>query len=333
MHHIKPILVLGLDRSGTSMLTDVLSHWGCWAGDERLLAAASPLNPQGFWEYKPVQHFLVELFAATGTGWWSAEFRPALRELGRSPAFRERAQRLVSEMEVAGRPWVWKEPLVSVSLPFWQQVCRDPIYMITLRNPYLSALSYQSYLVPTELQGSFRTIAYFLLRWQFFMRCILEDTAGTNAMFIAYEDLLGAPAESCRRISDHLGRELGAPGDAADRIRRMAARIDPKLWRQRSALSLDEVAEASPEQKELYACLSRRAQGVTAEIDLARFPMPACFEEYALNVESLRDVLAMRGLAANAAPRQPPAPAGFPESPPRLPPRPRRDAAARLPRG
>src|SRR5262249_12602089 len=160
---------------------------------------------------------------------------------------------------------------------FWNQIIENPVYMATLRNPYLSALSYQNFQIPTELQGRFRTIAFFLLRWQYFMRCILEDTADRNVMFIAYEDLVGKPFESCSRIDDHLNRELGVAAPDPDKAQRMAARIDPKLWRQKSELALDDVAQASPEQRALYACLRRRTRGIVEEIDLARFPMPACF--------------------------------------------------------
>lgn len=332
----RPIIVLGVDRSGTSMLTDVLSRWGCHAGDPRLLAAPNPFNPKGFWEYKPVQQFMFELFETTGVGWWNLDFRPALRDLGGSSlSLRQGAERLMAEMAAGGTPWVWKEPYFSISLPFWKQIFNDPVYVIILRNPYRSALSYETFLIPAELQGKFRTIAFFLLRWQFFMRCILEDTAGANPIFVTYEDLVSSPLEECRRISARLDEELGVTEEDGEKPRRMAERIDPKLWRQRSQLSLADIPEASLEQRELYEYLKRKVLGTAEELDLSRYPMPVCWREYVHNIESLRQLLLQRGVAPNPAPqtipdaRPAPSPASPPVAPPRFPPRPRRDPAAR----
>lgn len=327
---VRPIIVLGVDRSGTSMLTDVISRWGCYAGDPRLLAAPNPFNPQGFWEYKPVQQFMFELFDTTGVGWWNQDFRPALLELGRSSTHRQGAERLMAEMTAAaeGAPWIWKEPYFSISLPFWKQIWGNPVYVIIVRNPYRSALSYETFLIPADLHGKFRTIALFLLRWQFFMRCLLEDTAGANPLYLCYEELVSSPLEQCQRISAYLDRELGVTEVDEDKPRRMAERIDPKLWRQRSQLTLDEIPEASPEQRELYKYMMRKVAGTAEEPDLSLYPMPACWREYVHNIESLRQVLLQRGVTPNLAPQTIPdarpaaqAPAAPPVVPPRFPPR------------
>jgi hypothetical protein len=334
----RPVIVLGVDRSGTSMLTDVLSAWGCYAGNPRLLAAPNAFNPQGFWEYKPVQQFMFELFDTTGVGWWHEDFRFALRALGQAGRERQNAERLIAEMETAGRPWVWKEPYFSISLPFWQQIWNDPVYIVILRNPYRSARSYETFQIPSELQGKFRTVSLFLLRWQFFMRCIIEDTSSAGPIFVAYENLIDSPLAECRRISARLDQALGWAEDD-ERAQRMAARIDPSLWRQRSQLSLADVAEASPEQRELYAHLMRRVEGTAEDFDLSLYPMPACFREYTHNIESLRHILFQRGVTPDATPKTspdaPPARGGIPPlpppaslgDPPLFPPRPRRDSA------
>jgi len=49
----RPIIVLGAERSGTSVCAEMVYAWGAHAGDPADLPAADVLNPRGRWEHLP----------------------------------------------------------------------------------------------------------------------------------------------------------------------------------------------------------------------------------------------------------------------------------------
>ena len=71
----KPVIVLGAERSGTSMCAEMVHAWGAYAGDLADLPEPDDLNPRGRWEYLPLWDLLAEIggFAA-GASWWDEGF-------------------------------------------------------------------------------------------------------------------------------------------------------------------------------------------------------------------------------------------------------------------
>src|SRR5579863_5755910 len=84
----RPIFVLGVDRSGTSVLAEVLSHWGAYAGAAERLGKPDDGNPQGYWEYAPMQEFVSQLTARAGASIWHAESRRLMRQQAADPELR-----------------------------------------------------------------------------------------------------------------------------------------------------------------------------------------------------------------------------------------------------
>src|SRR5262249_17511133 len=71
MRRIRPIIVLGAERSGTSAWAELIYRWGGYAGGGDELAEPDGLNPHGRWEYGPLWDLLALVgdFAA-GVSWW-----------------------------------------------------------------------------------------------------------------------------------------------------------------------------------------------------------------------------------------------------------------------
>ena len=57
----RPIFVLGIDRSGTSLLAEVVARWGAYAGEPESLADPDDGNPRGYWEHMPMQELMMQL--------------------------------------------------------------------------------------------------------------------------------------------------------------------------------------------------------------------------------------------------------------------------------
>jgi hypothetical protein len=282
----RPIFILGIDRSGTSLLAEIVFRWGAHAGDPQQLGTADEGNPQGYWEYKPMQDLVAELVAGMGVPFWEPAFKEQMRQRAFDPAYRDKALALIAEMQAAERPWFWKEPDFAFSLPFWRELLADPVYLVTLRKPHHSAQSYEKLILPPPFRGRIRLVAYFLLRWQGFMISVVEELKRARSkLLVSYEALLSSPVEQCARICRFLEAEIGsADGESAGRVQRMARVVDPDLWRSTSSVPFSEVPESSPEQRALYAYLCSRLDGDLGDFDPLQYPFPACWREYAANI-------------------------------------------------
>ncbi|MBI1924552.1 sulfotransferase [Candidatus Poribacteria bacterium] len=284
----RPIIVLGVERSGTSLVAEMVHRWGAYAGESERLTKADERNPQGYWEYKPIWDFLDELIKAVGISWWDASFQQRVREKVFIPQYRDKARELVAVMEKEGKSWVWKDPALSFFLPFWKEIWGDADYLITVRNPYDSALSWQKFVMPSKLEGSMSLIAGNILRWQYMMLLILEHTEETeNKIFIPYEGLVLKPWKQAKRLYEFLNRncEVKVSDDMGSKV--MAQTVNPKLWRNRSQSPFSQVHEATNEQKALYQFIERKVKNPLKKFEIAKYPMYAGWQEFVKNEEML----------------------------------------------
>ena len=112
----------------------------------------------------------------------------------RSPSFNEHLESLAldntrfastlehqfKKLSNVGTPWCSKAPLLSVTVALWERFIVDPVFVITVRNPYDTA---KSSLKLENKKESKEGIALNLLRWQHYLIRILEDTAKFERRF------------------------------------------------------------------------------------------------------------------------------------------------------
>lgn len=291
----RPVFILGVNRSGTSLLAQLVHQWGAYGGDVAELRRGNEGNLRGYWENKPMQLFLGEI--ANEVSLLHPSFEERVRALAHEPRYRDRAQELVREMERPGRVWFWKEPLLSVLVPFWREILDGAVFVVAVRNPYECARSWELFSLPPGLPKGFSTVAANLLRWQHYTRSILKATAGSPTIFVSNERLLASPLEECRRLSAFLDEHCG-PSDG--RVEAMVQEVDPSLRRVRPAVPFDEVPEATPEQKALYRLLLRKVDDPEAEYDPELYPLYAGWKEYLQNLALMSHMLAEAGPVLNS---------------------------------
>jgi hypothetical protein len=278
---LRPILVLGVERSGTSVVSDLIHRWGADAGDLSRHVASDDHNPQGYFEYLPMQSFLHDVLVSTHGSLWDPGFAGRMERLALDPRYRDRAQALIAEMEAAGRPWLWKDPLLSLEMPFWERFLPTPVCVVTVRNPNDSGRSFARMNFPEPLRRRVRTNSYFAFRWQFTMLAVLDYLErNPDHLFVRYERLLEDPAGQVARLGHFLDTRLAAGDGAEDRLAQMLAAVQPGLWRNRSGASFFDLPEVIAEQKELLCYLDRRASDDPEPFERARYPLPPYVVEY-----------------------------------------------------
>lgn len=179
------------------------------------------------------------------------------------------------EMRKDDRPWFWKDPALCHFLPFWKQLWRDPLYVITVRHPLDTAVSWQRFIMPPELEDSVSFISINLLRWQHMMIQLLEHTA--PRLFIAYEGVLREPRTQAQRLDAFLNSRFG---NRVSRIDGMVEVVNPELCHHNCDIPFQSVREATREQKALYAFLQSMIENPQHPFDKTAYPMQPGYLEF-----------------------------------------------------
>ena len=277
-----PIIVIGAERSGTSVVAEMVHRWGAYAGPSEKLHKADAHAPRGYWEFLPLWDLLAELgdFDA-GATWWDHDFQQRIEKKATDRVFRKKAVALMAEMSTES-PWFWKDPALSHFLPFWKQIWGTAIYIITVRNPLDTAVSWQKFIMPSNVKTRISFVAMNLLRWQHIMMQILQHTEDTqHRLFLGYEDIMRQPRAQAERLACFLNSKFGT---RVSPIQEMVDAIEPGLWRNDCGIPFEQVTEATVEQKALYTFARRKIENPFEPFDVAEYPLPPGYFEF-LNIQ------------------------------------------------
>ncbi len=271
----KRVIVLGVHRSGTSLLAELAHRWGAHGGPPENLYPANEWNPRGYWEFVPLINFNNNLLKAVkGHGWCppADEADGLLAAHAESGSFRDQALGLLASMDECGRPWFWKDPRLAVLLPFWKRLWGEAVYLIAVRNPLDVANSLASRDVGASLSAA-------LLLWQTYVARILCGTAGDrNRLFVEYESLLTDSPQQVSRFCGFLNRQMGVQGNDVQHVMEAA---DPSLRRHVSDReSVGASSIVTDRQKELYAVVRRLADDPEAQVPATSLLLPEKWRAY-----------------------------------------------------
>jgi hypothetical protein len=224
------VCVLGMHRSGTSLVSRVLNVLGLDLGPEEHLMRPNSENPTGYWESRPIKRINDEILSRLGGSW----FEPPERGVGweHRPALagpRREARELIAADFSDSELWGFKDPRNSLTLPFWQRFLEPMRYVICFRNPLDVAASLETREeepVPFE-QG--------IGLWLTYVRGALAHTAGHPRELVFYEDLMADPGP----VVDRLARFIGRPRSAAakpDTRAEIRAAVAEGLWHHRTTV-------------------------------------------------------------------------------------------------
>jgi hypothetical protein len=179
------LVVVGVARSGTSVATRFAMSLGLHGPTGYDLFPPDAWNPDGYWESRSMAIFNERLLHRWGSTWAAPAPRvtPAMMAEA-EPAVGFAAAAFAAAFPVS--PWVWKDPRLTVVLPFWERVFgRQPV-LFAYRDPREVARS-TSARDPLSVPQS-------LAMWERNTRLALAALSGRRVLVASYARLCDDPA-------------------------------------------------------------------------------------------------------------------------------------------
>jgi hypothetical protein len=263
------ICVLGMHRSGTSVVTGLLSLLDMYLGPQENLIEAGPDNPKGFWEHRLIVELNDQILSALGGNWcMPPSFPPGWEQAPELDNLTQQARRLIQQDFAGAELWGWKDPRSCLTLPFWQRLLPRMQYLVCVRNPVDVARSLQR-------RDGFSLIEGIQL-WLVYMRRCLEHTVGQRRAFMLYEDVMWNWSRPLQRLAAFVGQpERAEQRDVQDTARSFIVK-DLQHHQTSAADSTDESQLGLPEDllrivQQVYAALRRS--------DLSRHDLDGTIQE------------------------------------------------------
>lgn len=204
----KLIVVIGMHRTGTSLITRGLQVMGVNLGDN-LLPAMAEVNAKGFWEDADINAFNIEMLHAIDSEW---DFLTPISETNiqqlQQQGFLLRAVELLRSKVAQARIFGLKDPRIAKLLPFWDQVfahCNyDVSYLLTIRHPLSVVKSLQ------KRDGFVAEKAYLL--WFTHVITALTFSNKQNLSLVDYDFFMQNPADELHRLA----QEFNLPVNQAE---------------------------------------------------------------------------------------------------------------------
>ncbi|MCF7831353.1 MAG: hypothetical protein K9M36_00490 [Candidatus Pacebacteria bacterium] len=130
-------IVLGMHRSGTSLVSGILSKLGVFLGREEDMLSQTVENPYGYFENNKVMSINDDILSVFGGTWDTIPIlQYGWQKDVRLNSIRDRIESFIHDMQSQKAVWGIKDPRMPITLPLWQEYLpENTCYIITYRNP------------------------------------------------------------------------------------------------------------------------------------------------------------------------------------------------------
>jgi hypothetical protein len=195
-----PVAIVGMHRSGTSMVAKLLQRAGLDLGEDADLMPPAADNPEGFYEHLGFVRLNDEVLNVAGAGWDCPPPADVDWGSGRFEHFRDQARTLALPLQTASA-WGWKDPRTSLTLPFWRSAFGPLRTVVVVRNPLEVVTS-------LHRRNGF-SIALGLTLWQTYAERILAGSSVDARLVTHYDAYFFDPGREIDRLLGWLGLEGG----------------------------------------------------------------------------------------------------------------------------
>ena len=128
-------VILGMHRSGTSLVSSLIYSMGYYMGPEQDLLRSNAANKFGFWEDRAFSVINRKILKKAGGHWHNPPHRDHI--LGAGTHFRQEISNLIQARSGMGIDWGWKDPRSCLTIEVWMEFLSEAQtrYIWTLRNP------------------------------------------------------------------------------------------------------------------------------------------------------------------------------------------------------
>lgn len=230
------VLVLGVHRSGTSLMTAGLQAIGCDMG--HFPNPGSDENPKGFFEHPAPRALNDRLMAARGTSWSNWAYDAIADGLEALTAWQDEAATILHDSFQGPGPFVLKDPRISTVLPFWEAALARMGWRVSrillLRDPAEVAQSQARRAAANpDFHAMLRHGEGMAALWATTMRTVLASLPDDRTLLVGTEGLYTRPEATLQACARFLG--LTPPGGAVKGFARDF--LDPSLHRARGGAS------------------------------------------------------------------------------------------------
>lgn len=208
--HRQGFIVLGMHRSGTSMLSGLL-HTSCGYTVGGPLIGAAFDNEKGFFERIDIVLQNDEFMRAQGV-WWAAnvinyDWEQALKdkEEGKIDFQKNGIPGLAFLNNPNNAPWLQKDPRMCITLKTWLKLMNnEPAIVFTYRHPLEVAMSLKRREKNFPLERGLRL-------WIVYNMRAVQNSQGLCVVYSSSEAVLADPMNEVQRISDELTSKCNVP--------------------------------------------------------------------------------------------------------------------------
>ena len=269
------VVILGMHRSGTSLITKSIELLGYTLGDNLMPSGVD--NPKGFWEDLDIVQFNDKLLASNQTSWDS------LLDSGSKAYSRELQQEALTLLESKFSntdKFIIKDPRMSLLLDFWSACFVEADisvhYLAVYRQPLDVAASLHARNGMETEHGLLLTYVY---------NRALMTFLGDRGFIVGYRRFLENPLGELSRIAGRFGEVLDNE-TAGSFIKEF---VDPDL--SHHGFTEEDLVDhklAFPELVDLSAMMSRMAGGSMEQFDSHRTQYPDPRSSLALRLYELQ---------------------------------------------
>lgn len=216
------VVVLGMHRSGTSAITNVLRRMGLWAGEKDDFPPADGHNQAGYWEHRGIWAVDEAILHSLGASWSEVADLDLSRLEERARArLQQQARETLRALDRHGS-WVIKDPRLCLLFPFWREILERPFCILIYRDPLPVARSLAA-------RDGF-SIPLGIALWEKYNREALASSRGLPRVLVSHRELMENPAAMLGRLHRELAQhrpelaELHVPTEEESR-----AILDPDL--------------------------------------------------------------------------------------------------------
>ncbi len=246
------IIVLGMHRSGTSMVARLLNMMGAYFAPDELAMQASDANPKGHWEREDIRVLNDEILESLGMSWDNlSDFEPSLLTETIYQKFAARIQKIIFNLD-SHRPWMIKDPRFNLLLPMWVRSLEVPVCIHVYRNPIQVAQSLQkrekdwcftkgATLFPIREASYIKEIDFpitlGIALWEKYTLNALHNSRSLPKILVSFHDLINNPVATTKALYKNLSayeiQGLRLPSD-----KEIIAYIEPDLQREQGSNKL-----------------------------------------------------------------------------------------------